>query len=146
MNLSGIQSHAESLFQIGFDFYKRNITVFSPPTRIISGTSAGFNFSYPNEETPDEIVTFIPVSGVIEATVKFSANVVDRDASFAMNEARYRDDKGVVRITVQSSGLAIVRDSESVEFDNQTYWVVGGPRPRGMFSTTQYDFWLQTTE
>ena len=145
MVLNSIQkTTAENLRKMAFDNYKEAFLVYSRPEFTIDSDSLNANFIYSGEDRDGAHKTFTPVVttilGVIQADSKREGN---SEMKVAQQDARFDVKTELVKVNVLSNDLEIVRDCESIVWDNRTFIILGGPVRRAVYSFITYDFWLK---
>ena len=59
------------------------------------------------------------------------------------NQLNLRESDGLVRVKVDLSGYALLKDAKQIEIDNFIFTVASTPRPHGLFNTKYYTFRYQ---
>lgn len=123
------------------DTFSRDIYIFKKKEVFyVNENDPNFNFMYPSSS---------PVSGFVEDYGIFKGRIAylgkGSPAPYHYNAIDARDDiYGMdVRLRLDVSGAAFMKDCEKVSLDGEVYQLVSDQRKHGLFSTDWTDFFLK---
>jgi hypothetical protein len=135
-------------FENLFDTFKRPITVFKKPKKVVSASNVNdqniyFGYDSQNVE-PDVVESYEPVSGVFEVMIRYK----DNQQSDPLEELNTNSFEGDVRIKVQEDCRNYIKNgkTENIQFDNKTFNVVGDDAVKYFFGYKLYVFHLKATK
>jgi len=135
-------------FENLFDTFKRPITVFKTPKKVVSAASVNnqnIYFGYDSQNVaPNVIESYEPVSGVFEVMIRYK----DQQQSNPLDELNTNSFEGDVRIKVQEDCREFIKDgrTENIQFDNKVFNVVGDEAVKYFFGYKLYVFHLKATK
>lgn len=145
------KAEMESAMLDVFDTFKRLITVYTAPEKVIISTDPNFSrfgqFGQ-NSEMNSTQTTQEPIPQQIYATILYSKNQdfeqFNKDKTGGTYEQiKVRDSNVRVRIRVESTGFAILKDVKMITLDGREFRVDSPPRGHGLFTTTRWDFFFK---
>lgn len=137
----------ENAFSRLHDTFARDIVVYKTAKQIVISTNPNHDFIWESSPTND-VVENIPVSGVFKARIKY-ANDQDRNqfntvvAGKGSDQVNIELENGDVRIKLDATGAAFIKDATRVVFDNEVFNVETPARPHGIVRPQFYDFVLK---
>jgi hypothetical protein len=126
-------------FQNLFDTFKRPITVFKKPKKVVTASNVN-----DQNVAPDVIESYEPVSQAFEVMINYKDNQ-ESDELSDINTFSYNGD---VRIKVQEDCRDFIKQgkTENVQFDNKVFNVVGDESVKYFFGYKLYVFHLKATK
>lgn len=128
-----------------FDTFKREITVYKEPERIIISSNPNYSrFGDNSQNQFNPPVT--PIASTIYACILHEKNqrwvYVDPNTS----QIKVRSTEGKVRIKVDATGYEIMRGAKNITLDGFNYRTDSSPRPHGLFQPVLWTFFLERVE
>ena len=133
-----------------FDTFKRPIVVYSSPEKIYVSTDPNFSrfgqFGQNNEMEKQEINS--QNIQTIYATILYSKNQdfeqFNKDKTGGTYEQiKVRDNNVKVRIRVDSTGYAILKDAKLIQLDGRAFIKDSPSRGHGLFTSVRWDFFFK---
>lgn len=135
-------------FQNLFDTFKRPITVFKRPKKVVSASNVNdqnIYFGYDSQNVkPNVVESYEPVSGVFDVMISYK----DNQQSDELNDLNTFSYNGDVRIKVQEDCRAFIKNgkTENIQFDDKVFNVVGDEAVKYFFGYKLYVFHLKATK
>ena len=133
-----------------FDTFKRPIVVYSSPEKIYVSTDPNFSrfgqFGQNNEMEKQEINS--QNIQTIYATILYSKNQdfeqFNKDKTGGTYEQiKVRDNNVKVRIRVDSTGYATLKDAKLIQLDGREFIKDSPSRGHGLFASVRWDFFFR---
>lgn len=125
------------------DTWKRSAAFYKSPQEVIISSNPDHNFLFGEAPSNTQIQT-IQQSGVFDVRIYYDKRQIIRpvinESSQSVNLSIY---EGEVRIKVDASGHAFLKDTERVVFDDYTFFIVDAERPHGLFNNQFYTYYLR---
>lgn len=135
-------------FENLFDTFKRPITVFKRPKKVVSAGNVNdqniyFGYDSQNVE-PNVVESYESVSGVFNVMISYKDNQNSSDLT-DLNTFAYEGD---VRIKVQEDCRQFIKNgkTENIQFDDKVFNVVGDEAVKYFFGYKLYVFHLKATK
>jgi hypothetical protein len=126
--------------------FGRPIRIFKTAQQVVVATNPDNNIFFPDAPFGDQVQNVI-VSGTYLARIQYAPK---QDLSFlASNVAgthvqeTLKASDGIVRLKLDYSGAAYLKDAERVIMDDSTFEVFTDPRPHGLFIPNFKTFYLK---
>jgi hypothetical protein len=135
-------------FQNLFDTFKRSITVFKRPKKVVTASNVNdqnIYFGYDSQNVaPDVVESYEAVSGTFDVMITYKDNQ-ESDELSDLNTFSYNGD---VRIKVQEDCRDFIKEgkTENIQFDNKVFNVVGDEAVKYFFGYKLYVFHLKATK
>lgn len=130
------------------DTFARPVYYFKESKKVILQTNPQFNSIYGQNTDLKETVQKIVHSGQFSARIMYDtdkANSYLNDPEID-SQLKLRLPDGYVRMKVDASGYAIVKETKRIVFDQRTFSIESDVRPHGLFKPNYYTFFLLPTE
>jgi hypothetical protein len=124
--------------------FARTITVYEEGERVLIAASSTYNGVYGKTNTGGTSVSRTSVSHSIKARIQY-INAKDESLSDGQINAQPDIDliNGSVKITVDDSGFAILKEAKRCEFEGRKYEIVSKGNPTGILGPQYYHFFLK---
>jgi hypothetical protein len=127
--------------------FARNITVYEEGKKVLISASSEYNGIYGKTSSGVSSTSKTSVSHVIKARIKYvnarEQNLADGNIS---SQLGIETIDGSVRITVDESGFAILKEAKRCEFEGRKYTIESKGNPTGIFGPQYYHFYLSPIE
>ena len=124
--------------------FARTITVYEEGERVLIAASSTYNNVYGKTNNGNTSVSRTSVSHSIKARIKY---INAKDESLADGEINSQPDidliNGSVRITVDESGFAILKEAKRCEFEGRKYEIASKGSATGILGPQYYHFFLK---
>lgn len=124
--------------------FARTITVYEEGERVLIAASSTYNNVYGKTNTGGTSVSRTSVSHSIKARIKY---INAKDESLTDGEINSQPDidliNGSVRITVDESGFAILKEAKRCEFEGRKYEIASKGSATGILGPQYYHFFLK---
>lgn len=135
------------------DTWKRPITIFKTPERIILTENPNFNFVY-DDSAPNTVENYTVNSGIFYARIFYMKSDVDNATVLTapnlgkseFGDARLINPFNMVQIKIDESGHQFIQGAKLIEIDTEKYSVLSAGRRHGLFIPEYYTYWLQRAE
>jgi hypothetical protein len=124
--------------------FARTITVYEEGERVLIAASSTYNGVYGKTNTGGTSVSRTSVSHSIKARIQY-INAKDESLSDGQINAQPDIDliNGSVKITVDESGFAILKEAKRCEFEGRKYEIASKGNPTGILGPQYYHFFLK---
>lgn len=127
--------------------FARNITVYEEGKKILISASSEYNGIYGKTSSGAASTSKTSVAHTIKARIKYinarEQNLSDGNIS---SQLGIETIDGSVRITVDASGFAILKEAKRCEFEGRKYTIESKGNPTGIFGPQYYHFYLSPIE
>lgn len=127
--------------------FARNITVYEEGKKILISASSEYNGIYGKTSSGTASTSKTSVTHTIKARIKY---INAREQNLADGNINSQLDinliDGSVRITVDASGFAILKEAKRCEFEGRKYTINSKGNPTGIFGPQYYHFYLSPIE
>lgn len=127
--------------------FARNITVYEEGKKILISASSEYNGIYGKTSSGTASTSKTSVTHTIKARIKYinarEQNLSDGNIS---SQLGIETIDGSVRITVDASGFAILKEAKRCEFEGRKYTIESKGNPTGIFGPQYYHFFLAPIE
>ena len=127
--------------------FARNITVYEEGKKILISASSEYNGIYGKTSSGAASTSKTSVANTIKARIKYinarEQNLSDGNIS---SQLGIETIDGSVRITVDASGFAILKEAKRCEFEGRKYTIESKGNPTGIFGPQYYHFYLSPIE
>lgn len=148
MTISGffsneIKSQVQELLQRQHETWGKNIVMWKEPQRTVIASTSEYVGVYGDGQTSDEQVTFTPVSGVFKARIYYPDLLSNSKSPLTIqNSTTTKIDENSIRIKLENSGYAFLKDSKKVTIDGVDCEIISTDRIHGMFDQIYHTVWL----
>jgi len=141
---SSLKTTLQSAIDNVHDTFGRDITVYQEGRKVLIAASSTYNGVYGKTNTGGTSVSRTAVSHTIKARIKY-INAKEEDLSDGSIDSQMGIDliNGSVRITVDSSGYAILKESKRCEFEGRKYEITSKGSATGILGPQYYHFFLK---
>lgn len=127
--------------------FARNITVYEEGKKVLISASSEYNGIYGKVGGGTQSTSKTVVSHTIKARIKY-LNAREKNLADGQINSQLDIDfiEGSVRITVDASGFAILKEAKRCEFEGRKYTIESKGNPTGIFGPQYYHFYLEPIE
>ena len=127
--------------------FARNITIYEEGERVLIAASSQYNGVYGNTGGGTSSVSRTIVSHTVKARIKYM-NAKEENFSDGNVDSQLSQEimDGEVRVTVDASGFAILKEAKRCEFEGRKYTIGSKGNPNGIFGPQYYHFMLKPLE
>lgn len=135
------------------DTFKRSVTIFKTPEKVIVSTNPNYNFAYTDNQINNDTVSYVVNSGVFDARIHSlstqQANellfVTSKNVSDTTDESKLSQVKNIITIKLDKAGYDFIFGAKFVEVDEDKYIILSSARKHGLFTPEYYTYYLQRT-
>ena len=141
---ANLKTQLQGIIDNVHETFARTITVYEEGERVLIAASSTYNNVYGKTNTGGKSVSKTSVSHSIKARIQY-INAKDESLSDGQIDSQPDIDliNGSVKITVDESGFAILKEAKRCEFEGRKYEIVSKGSATGILGPQYYNFFLK---
>ena len=141
---ANLKTQLQGIIDNVHETFARTITVYEEGERVLIAASSTYNNVYGKTNTGGKSVSRTSVSHSIKARIQY-INAKDESLSDGQIDSQPDIDliNGSVKITVDESGFAILKEAKRCEFEGRKYEIVSKGSATGILGPQYYHFFLK---
>lgn len=141
---ANLKTQLQGIIDNVHETFARTITVYEEGERVLIAASSTYNNVYGKTNTGGKSVSKTSVSHSIKARIQY-INAKDESLSDGQIDSQPDIDliNGSVKITVDESGFAILKEAKRCEFEGRKYEIVSKGSATGILGPQYYHFFLK---
>lgn len=141
---ANLKTQLQGIIDNVHETFARTITVYEEGERVLIAASSTYNNVYGKTNTGGKSVSKTSVSHSIKARIQY---INAKDESLSDDQIDSQPDidliNGSVKITVDESGFAILKEAKRCEFEGRKYEIVSKGSATGILGPQYYHFFLK---